>query len=56
MDADTTALAIIQKWIRPDDKVKDMTGFYEALVEALRAARSEGEEEANAEEGSVASS
>ena len=46
---DTTALAIIQKWVGPDDKVTDMDGFYDALVKALRGAHLEGEEDANAE-------
>jgi hypothetical protein len=50
MDASTAALALIQKWVGPDDKVTDMSGLYDALVEALRAAHSEGEEEARAEE------
>ena len=38
------------KWVGPDDKVTNMSGLYDALVEALRAAPSEGEEEARAEE------
>ena len=53
MDASTAALALIQKWVGPDDKVTDVSGLYDALVEALRSARLEGEEEAHAEDTQV---
>ena len=32
MDANTVALALIQKWVGPDDKITDMSAFYDALV------------------------
>ncbi len=35
MDANTVALALIQKWVGPDDKITDMSAFYDALVKAL---------------------
>ena len=49
MDANTAALNLIQKWIGPDDKVTDMSAFYDALVKALEDARFEGEEETRTE-------
>jgi hypothetical protein len=49
MDANTAALNLIQKWIGPDDKIKDMSGFYDALVQALQNAHLQGEEESRAE-------
>ena len=30
MDANTIALNLIQKWVGPDDKVTDMSAFYDA--------------------------
>jgi hypothetical protein len=50
MDAKTAALRLIQKWVGPDDKVKDMSAFYDALVKALEDAHLEGEEESQAED------
>ncbi len=55
MDANTAALALIQRWVGPDDKITDMTAFYDALVRALKDAHAEGEDigedtEANAVE------
>jgi hypothetical protein len=44
MDANTAALALIQRWVGPDDKVTDMTAFYDALVRALKDAHAEGED------------
>jgi hypothetical protein len=45
MDANTVALALIQKWFGPDDKITDMSAFYDALVKALTDAHNEGEAE-----------
>lgn len=45
MDANTAALNLIQ--VGPDDKIKDMSAFYDALVED---AHLEGEEESRAED------
>ena len=45
MDADTVALALIRKWVGPDDKITDMSAFYDALVKALTDAHKEGEDE-----------
>ena len=45
MDANTVALALIQKWVGPDDKIMDMSAFYDALVKALTDAHKEGENE-----------
>ena len=42
--ANTVALALIQKWVGPDDKT-DMSAFYDALVRALTDAHKEGEDE-----------
>jgi hypothetical protein len=50
MDAKTAALSLIQKWVGPDDKIKDMSAFYDALVKALEDAHLEGEEESQAED------
>jgi hypothetical protein len=50
MDANTAALNLIQKWVGPDDKITNMSDFYDALVKALEDARSEGEEESHAED------
>jgi hypothetical protein len=49
MDADTVALALIQKWVGPDDKITDMSAFYDALVKALTDAHNEGEDEGQGE-------
>ena len=45
MDANTVALALIQTWAGPDDKITDMSAFYDALVKALTDAHKEGEDE-----------
>ena len=45
MDANTAALNLIQKWVGSDDKITDMSAFYDALVKALEDAHLEGEEE-----------
>jgi hypothetical protein len=45
MDANTVALSLIQKWVGPDDKITDMSAFYDALVKALADAHEEGEDE-----------
>jgi hypothetical protein len=45
MDANTVALALIQKWVGPDDKITNMSAFYDALVKALTDAHEEGEDE-----------
>jgi hypothetical protein len=50
MDANTAALNLIQKWVGSDDKITDMSAFYDALVKALEEAHSEGEEESRAED------
>ena len=42
MDANTAALNLIQKWVGSDDKITDMSAFYDALVKALQDARLEG--------------
>ena len=44
MDATTVALALIQKWVGPDE-ITDMSAFYDALVKALTDAHKEGEDE-----------
>ena len=49
MDANTVALALIQKWVGPDDKITDMSAFYDALVKALTDAHNEGEDEGQGE-------
>ena len=45
MDPNTVALALIQRWVGPDDKITDMSAFYDALVKALVDAHAEGEDE-----------
>jgi hypothetical protein len=45
MDANTVALALIQKWVGPDDKITNMSAFYDSLVKALTDAHEEGEDE-----------
>jgi len=50
MDANTAALNLIQKWVGSDDKITDMSAFYDALVKALEDAHLEGEEESHAED------
>lgn len=45
MDPNTVALALIQRWVGPDDKIIDMSAFYDALVKALVDAHAEGEDE-----------
>jgi hypothetical protein len=45
MDANTVALSLIQKWVGPDDKIADMSAFYDALVKAITDAHKEGEDE-----------
>jgi hypothetical protein len=45
MDANTIALALIQRWVGPDDKITDMSAFYDALVKALVDAHADGETE-----------
>jgi hypothetical protein len=49
VDANTVALALIQKWVGPDDNITDMSAFYDALVKALTDAHKEGQDEAFAE-------
>ena len=44
MDPNTVALALIQRWVGPDDKITDMSAFYDALVKALVDAHAEGED------------
>ena len=45
MDPNTVALALIQRWVGPDDKITDMSAFYDALVKALVDAHAVGEDE-----------
>ena len=45
MDPNTVALALIQRWVGPDDKITDMSAFYDALVKALVDAHAGGEDE-----------
>ena len=45
MDPNTVALTLIQRWVGPDDKITDMSAFYDALVKALVDAHAEGEDE-----------
>jgi len=52
MDANTVALSLIQKWVGPDDKITDMSAFYDALVRALTDAHEEGENEGQDEASS----
>jgi hypothetical protein len=40
---------LIKKWVGPDDKITDMSAFYDALVKALTDAHQEGEDEARDE-------
>jgi hypothetical protein len=52
MDPNTVALALIQRWVGPDDKITDMSAFYDALVTLVDAhaeGEDEGEDEAAAE-------
>src|SRR5262245_1474814 len=42
MDANTAALNLMQKWVGSDDKITDMSAFYDALVRALEEAHSGG--------------
>jgi hypothetical protein len=49
MDPNTGALALIQRWVGPDDRITDMSAFYDALVKALVDAHAEGEDEAATE-------
>jgi hypothetical protein len=49
MDATTAALSLIQKWVGADDKITDMSGFYDDLVKTITEAHKEGEEEAQDE-------
>jgi hypothetical protein len=57
MDANTVALSLIQKWVGTDDKITDISAFYDALVKALTDAHKEGEDEgqdeASAESGTA---
>ena len=48
MDANTAALALIQRWVGSDDKITDMSAFYDALVKALTDAHAEGADERQA--------
>jgi hypothetical protein len=48
MDANTAALALIQRWVWSDDKITDMSAFYDALVKALTDAHAEGTDERQA--------
>jgi hypothetical protein len=43
MDANTAALNLIQKWVGSDDKIADMSAFYE-----IRARNSDSDVEAKA--------
>ena len=45
MDANMVGLTLIQKWVGPDDRITDMSAFYDALVKALTDAHKEGEDE-----------
>ena len=49
MDPNTAALALIQKCVGPDNKINDISIFYDALVKALVDARADGEQQAAAE-------
>jgi hypothetical protein len=42
-DARQTAHGLIQGYLGPDHKVIDMPSFYSALVQALKAAREQGQ-------------
>ncbi len=50
MDANTVTVALIQKFVGSDNKISEMSDFYDALVKALEDARSEGRDEAIAED------
>jgi hypothetical protein len=50
MDANTVTVALIQKFVGPDNRINEMSDFYDALVKALEDARSEGRDEADAED------
>ena len=39
MDATTVTLALMQKFVGPDNKINEMSDFYDALVKALEGAR-----------------
>ena len=45
MDAEAraTAHALIQSYLGPDQKVTDLRSFYSGLVQALKAARAQGQ-------------
>ena len=42
-EAREIALGLIQGYLGPDDKVLDMPTFYSALVQAIKAAREQGQ-------------
>ncbi len=42
MDATTVTLALMQKFVGPDNKINEMSDFYDALVKALEDAHAEG--------------
>ncbi len=42
-EARATAHALIQSYLGPDHKVMDMQSFYSSLVQALKAAREQGQ-------------
>lgn len=53
MDATTVTLALMQKFVGPDNKINEMSDFYDALVKALEDAHAEGRDEATQENAGV---
>lgn len=49
MDATTVTLALIQKFVGPNNRINNLSDFYDALLKALEDAHSAGREEANVE-------
>ena len=53
MDAATVTVALMQKFVGPDNKINEMSDFYDALVKALEDAHSEGRDEVAEEKADV---
>lgn len=52
-EAKATAHGLIQGYLGPDHKVTNMQGFYGALIQALIAAREQGQVDASGSLGSL---
>ena len=53
MDATTVTLALMQTFVGPENKINEMSDFYDALVKALEDAHAEGRDEATQENAGV---